>query len=95
MGVKIVIPVNSSDVIENTFPNAHPTYCIEEYIWDLLILMEQYLSEHCRSLTQEVKRIRLKWYSALQIGNLLRLGMKTKIYCLIECYCNGCYFSSC
>ncbi|GIY89325.1 hypothetical protein CDAR_59631 [Caerostris darwini] len=78
MGVKIVIPVNSSDVIENTFPNAHPPYCIEEYIWDLLILMEQYLSEHCRSLTQEVKRIRLKWYSVLQIGNLLRLGMKTK-----------------
>ncbi|KAF8781536.1 hypothetical protein HNY73_011924 [Argiope bruennichi] len=78
MGVKIVIPVNSSDAIESTYPNEQANYLIEEYMWSLLIGMEQYLSQHCRSFSDEVKRISLKWNNALQIGNLLRLGAKTK-----------------
>ncbi|GBO45306.1 hypothetical protein AVEN_151212-1, partial [Araneus ventricosus] len=71
------ISMNSSDAIQSTDPNEQANYFIEEYMWSLLIVMEQYLSQHCRSFSDEVKRISLKWNNALQIGNLLRLGAKT------------------
>ncbi|GFU33090.1 uncharacterized protein NPIL_512281 [Nephila pilipes] len=83
MGIKIVIPINSSDLIENNYTNGNSTYNIEEYIWSLIIVMEQYLTDHCRSLSNEVRRMRLKWYSALQIGSLLRFGAKTRYIFLL------------
>ncbi|GFY73751.1 uncharacterized protein TNIN_46541 [Trichonephila inaurata madagascariensis] len=83
MGIKIVIPANSSDVIENNYTNGNSTYCIEEYIWSLVIVMEQYFTDHCRSLSNEVRRMRLKWYHALPLGSLLRLGAKTRYIFLL------------
>ncbi|KAG8200421.1 hypothetical protein JTE90_000504 [Oedothorax gibbosus] len=78
MGIKIVIPANSIEGIEHDYPNGHQNPVIEEYIWNMLIGMEHYIAGHCRSLSQEIRRMKLKWQNVLLLENLLKFGADTK-----------------